>query len=114
MIKKIASSDHEEMESSLCRVITQKVDCIELHASKCLAPERVDMMRKNFLSTEISKANSNSETLGQKFVTSCHVLSDYQADFVKATFGLDVCSYDQVSKNINIKYLINLNFSDFS
>ena len=111
MIKKIASSDTEEMESGLCRVITQKVDCIELHASKCLAPERVDMMRKNFLSTEISKANSNSnsDTLGQKFVTSCHVLSDHQTDFVRTTFGLDVCSYDQVSENINLKYVINFN-----
>lgn len=93
MVNKIASSSFRD---SLCKVISDKVDCINLHAPKCLAPERVDLMRKNFLSMEISRSKSNKETLGQAFVNSCRVLSDYQADFVKATFGSDVCTYDQI------------------
>jgi hypothetical protein len=53
-------------------------DCILTHASKCLAPERVDLMRMNFLSTEVSKADRNGDMLGQEFINSCPVLRDYQ------------------------------------
>ena len=96
LVNKIASDNERDMQSSLCQVITEKVDCIGIHASKCLAPERVDLMRMNFLSAEISKANRNYDMLGQIFVNSCPVLSHYQAEFVKTTFGSDRCTYDQV------------------
>ena len=83
------------MQRTLCTVITEKVDCISIHASKCLAPERVDLMRMNFLSSEISKSNRNYDMLGQNFVNSCPVLRNYQAEFVQNTFGSSRCGYEQ-------------------
>ena len=84
------------MENGLCQVITEKADCINFHAPKCLAPERVDMMRMNFLQTEIAKANRNYDTLGQNFINSCPILFNYQTEFVQNTFGSSKCSYEQV------------------
>jgi hypothetical protein len=33
--------------------------------NRCLSPERVDLMRMNFLSTEITMSNRNDDMLGQ-------------------------------------------------
>ena len=96
LVNKIATDNVEDMQNSLCKVITEKADCISIHASKCLAPERVDIMRMNFLSAEITKSNRNSDMLGQDFVNSCPILRNYQTEFVKTTFGSDKCTYEQV------------------
>ncbi len=86
----------QDMENGLCQVITEKADCINLHATKCLAQDRVDMMKMNFLQTEIAKSNRNNDALGQDFINSCPILSNYQAEFVQNTFGSSKCSYEQV------------------
>ena len=96
VVNKIAVDNRPDMHRGLCTVITEKVDCINSHSAKCLAPERVDLMRMNFLSAEISKSNRNEDMLGQDFINSCPVLRNYQMEFVKNTFGSNRCSYEQV------------------
>ena len=96
IVNKIATDNVQDLHRGLCTVVTEKVDCINSHAAKCLAPERVDLMRMNFLSTEISKSNRNDDMLGQAFINSCPVLRNYQTEFVQNTFGSNRCSYEQV------------------
>ena len=77
-----------------CQAIGSKVGCINTIAPSCLKPDRVNIMKLNYLAEQAAKAK-NSSSLGQYFIDSCPELRNYQNELVQIVYGSSKCSYAQ-------------------
>jgi hypothetical protein len=90
---KFASGGDSDLTTVLCSVIRAKVKCITTYAPICLTPERVDVMRFNYLAEEVEKARNNSNFLGYSFINTCPELTNFQSEYILYGYGSNKCSY---------------------
>ena len=88
------SDKNFDVFATLCQVIQAKVGCINTIAPSCLKPDRVNIMKLNYLAEQAAKAK-NSSSLGQYFIDSCPELRNYQNELVQIVYGSSKCSYAQ-------------------
>ena len=72
-----SSNNEADIFNVLCELIRAKLICLETHVPTCLKPDKVSIVRLNFLAKEAEKAQ-NSTFLGQNFIKTCPELNNFQ------------------------------------
>lgn len=63
----------------------------------------MENIEAKLISDEIEKAKNETEFLGQSYIGSCSVLTDFMRKYMSDRYGNTPCTFDEIQENLKLK-----------